>query len=141
MSPDKRDHIYITIIVVVLLILFIYYCSCKYEHLGEPWFLDQMSMNYSDPTWFNFMGNQRDVAGMSSKDYYLENQLNSSTGAGPQYFKNDTNFVDHTNYMDMPIKYRPLRNTSAAAAQIQSEIKSNNMEENLYLDLNDSGFY
>jgi len=109
--------------------------------MKTPYFLSQMVNESWDPVWFNYFSRVRDVSGQDSQDYYLENQMNASTGVGPQYFEGNLQFVDHTNYMDMPIKNRPLRNPSAAAAQMQSEINSNNMEEWAYIDLNQTGHY
>ncbi len=130
----------IIVVLVLLLIMFVmmYWGS---ELFHSPYFLDQMAMSSQDPTWLNYLGYERDVAGMSSRDYYLENQMNSSTKVGPQYMKGNTQFVDHTDYMDMPIKYRPLRNPSASALQKQAEMQSNNMEENAYRELNQVGSY
>lgn len=125
---------------VVLLILFVYFLFYG-EHMTEPWFLNQMSMDYSDPVYFNYLGrSERDVEGNSMHDYYLQNQMDASSGVLPQMFTDDK-FYNQDNYMDMPIKYRPLRNTSAAAAQKLSEIRSNNMEESFYYDLNATGTY
>jgi len=144
-------RIYVAAAVVILLLIIVLYNKNK-EHLGKPYFLDQMAMAYSDPTWFNYLGYERDISGMSSRDYYLENQMNSTSRVAPQYFKNNAQFVDHTNYMDMPIKYRPgvkkdddpsskIARNNTSAAQINSEINSNNMEELAYLKLNKIGYY
>lgn len=128
--------------VVILIILLIWWLlTGGSEHLGNPWFLDQFSMASSDPVWMNYLGYERDVLGQSPRDYYLENQINSQSGVGPQYFENDTAFMNHDDYKSMPIRYRPLRQPSATKLQIQSEIKSNDMEENLYDDLNRVGNY
>ena len=126
----------VAILVMVFLILFY---TANAEYLGVPFFLDQMTMEYSDPAKFNFTGRERDVSGMSGRDYYLENQMNYATKVGPQYSKGDLQFVDQTGYMDMPIKYRPLRNPSASSAQLQSQLISNDMEEHAYQDLNQTG--
>lgn len=142
MDEQKQDYQkYLIIGVIILVLLLIFYWYAGAEHLGNPFFLDQMAMEYSDPTWLNYLGYERDVSGQSPRDYYLENQMNSETGVGPQYFEGDLQFKDHTGYMDMPIKYRPLRRTSASAAQMQSELVSNNLEEYAYQDLNHGGFY
>lgn len=127
-------------LLAVLFVLFIYFLFYG-EHLTEPWFMNQMSMDYSDPVYFNYLGrSERDVEGNSMHDYYLQNQIDSATGVLPQIF-NDDKFYNQDNYMDMPIKYRPLRNTSAAAIQKISEIEGNNMEENFYYDLNKTGSF
>lgn len=128
-------------LIVVLVLLVMFYSWMGNEYLGQPYFLTQMAMAYSDPVKFNYLGYERDVSGMSSRDYYLENQMNASTHVGPQYLEGDTKFVDNTGYMSMPIKYRPLRKPSATAAQKQSELVSNNMEEYAYQELNQTGHY
>lgn len=137
---DKQIYIAVFVVLFLFIIFIISKKTSSSEHLGVPFFLDQMAMSYSDPTWFNYLGYERDVAGMSSRDYYLENQLNASTKAAPQYLENNSNFIDHTNYMDMPIKYRPGKR-NASATQINSELNSNNLEELAYLDLNKVGQY
>lgn len=138
MEP-KFPLICYTLIIVILLFLFYYFYVS--EHLENPFFLDQMAMESHDPIYLNYLGYERDVSGMSPRDYYLENQMNSSTKVGPQYFEGDLQFQDHTDYMGMPIKSRPLRNPSASASQLQSEIHSNNMEELAYQELNRTGHF
>lgn len=137
------DTTVIVAIVVILIVIFIFfYHSGGSEHFAKPWFLNQMAMEYPDPTWFNYFGRTvRDDAGMSSQDYYLENEMNAETGVGPQYFEGASAFKDHTGYMDMPIKYRPLRHPTPQALKIQSEIESNNLEEELYRELNRGEIY
>ena len=127
------------LVVLILILLLWWYFGAEGFH--SPYFLDQMAMASFDPTRLNYLGYERGVAGMSERDYYLENQMNASTKVGPQYMKDNTQFADHTGYMGMPIKYRPLRNMSASAAQKQAEIHSNDMEEYAYQDLNQVGHY
>src|ERR1700678_3377538 len=132
---DANKFIWCAVIVIILIIIFFYYARTS-EHLGVPFFLDQMAMTYPDPTWFNYLGYERDVSGMSQRDYYLENQMNASTGSGPQYLEGNRNFKDHTDYMDMPIKNRPMRDPTSTALQIRLNLNSNNLEELVYSDLN-----
>src|SRR5579883_581506 len=100
------------IVIILILLLVVYFWQYGQEHLNDPWFLNQMAMLYPDHTYFNYFGrSERDVSGMAMDDYYLENQINSETGVGPQYLEGDQAFSDKTGYMTMPIKYRPLRNT------------------------------
>jgi len=67
--------------------------------------------------------------------------MNSATHVGKQYFEGDQQFEDHTGFMDMPIKYRPLSNPSASRMQQQADLVSNNLEEYAFQDLNKDGFY
>jgi hypothetical protein len=123
------------LIVLALLLIYLIY-NWKSEKLTDPFYLDQMAMEYDDPAIFMYTGREKDVSGMDMKDYYLENQMNSSSGAGPQYLKNNTNFIDHTDFMGIPIKTRPLRNPSATALQKQANLISNNLEEYAFKKLN-----
>lgn len=134
------DNLVVIIIVVLLLILF-WIHFYKNEYLTEPYFLNQMAMDYSDPIYFNYLGrSERDVEGNSMQDYYLQNQMDAATGVLPQMF-NDEKFFNQDDYMDMPIVNRPLRNPSASKLQIQSRLISNNMEENAFRELNQAGAF
>ncbi len=124
---------------ILVLLLVLYYT--KTEHLNEPTYLNQMTMSAQDPAAMNYLGYERDVSGMSARDYYVENQMNASSGVGEQYFEGDQAFQDHTGFMGMPIKYRPLKNPSASAMQTQANLVSNNLEEYSFQDLAKDGFY
>ena len=128
-------------LLVILIVLIAYYFYCSAEHLGQPWFLDMASMEYSDPTFFNYLGrSERDVEGNSMQDYYLQNQMDAATGVLPQMF-NDAKFFNQDGYMDMPVRNRPLRDPSQAKMQIQAALYSNNLEEWMFQDLNTDGQY
>lgn len=133
---NKKNLIFLGIIIILILIILYWYKKSEYM---VPFFLDQMTMAYSDPLKFNYTGREKDVAGMSERDYYLENQMNSETGVGPQYLEGDLQFVDHTGYMDMPIQSRPLLHPTPLAMRKLAEINSNNFEEWAYQDLNRTG--
>jgi hypothetical protein len=66
--------------------------------------------------------------------------MDSQSFVLPQILDN-RKFFNQDGYMDIPIKYRPLRNPSASASQIQSELVSNKLEEWAYRDLNKGGCY
>lgn len=91
------------VVVILLLVFFV----MRKEHLGDIFYLDQIAMQNSDPTWFKYTGWDKDVLGMSARDYYLENDLYSNSRAAPQRLKDDSAFKDHTNYLQMPYQYRP----------------------------------
>lgn len=135
------DNRIICAIIILLVLVVLYFMFMKKENMTEAQFLNQMSMDYSDPMYFNYIGrSEKDVEGNSMQDYYLQNQMDASTGVLPQMF-NDEKFFNQDDYMDMPIVNRPLRNSSAAKAQIQSELVSNHLEEWKYQDLNRAGSF
>ena len=74
----------------------------------DVFFDDQVAMRFSDPTYFKYTGDERDVSGMSAKDYFLENQRMFDSGALP-YMMGDSQFVSKTDYLELPARYRPGR--------------------------------
>jgi hypothetical protein len=109
------------ILLVILLVFFLLWGGARGEGMSD-WYLDQMAMRYSDPTTFIYTGNERDVSGMSARDYYLENKANYLNGAAPAYFEGNQRFVDHTDYLNMPAEYRPRsRTVSYMDAQMASK--------------------
>lgn len=135
-----KNKVFVAIIIILVLLFVYYYWLRGAEHLGVPFFLDQMAESSQDPLTMNYLGRERDVSGMSKHDYFLENDMDSRTGVLEQIFTEDK-FSDQDGYMNLPIKYRPLKSTSASAAQLQSEIHSNDMEEWAYDDLNRTGHF
>ena len=116
------------IVVLIIIIILFWFGS---EHMQNQYIMNQLSSRYSDPMEIIYLGDERDVSGMSKRDYYLENQLNH----GNEVLKNvhgDSKFKDHTGYMDMPIQYRPWKTNSPVKAQIHA----NNFEEYVYQDIN-----
>jgi hypothetical protein len=140
-EQEKQNTTMLLIAVVVVLVLLALYFYNKQERLTEPEYLNQMTMASQDPVAMNYLGYERDVSGMSARDYYVENQMNASSGVGPQYLENDNQFQDKTGFMNMPIKYRPIKNPSASALQTQASLVSNNLEEYAFQDLTKDGFY
>lgn len=96
------------IIIVVLIVLVVYfgYFAMKKQEGMTPFYLDQIAMQYSDPTYMKFAGRDRDILGMSPKDYYLEHDMNANNEVEPQTFT-DVDFSNTTDYLQMPRWYRP----------------------------------
>ena len=135
-----KNYIYgfLIILIIVFLFWFFYY---KQEYLTEPIFLNQMSMDYSDPIYFNYLGrSERDIEGNSMQDYYLQNQMDASSGVLGQMFTDDK-FFNQDDYMDIPIVNRPLRDPSATKLHLQAQLISNNLEEYAFQELNQNGNY
>lgn len=126
---------------VLSVFLIIFFALTKQEHLGVPFFLDQMAMENDHPIKFFYEGREKDAAGMSPRDYFLENQMNASTYVGPQYLEGDLKFKDHTGYMGIPIKNRPLRHPTPLALHLQGEINGDAWAEWAYEDLNRTGHF
>lgn len=120
-----EKYVWVILIVLVLLLLF---WGWK-ENLTQPDYLDQMAMKYSDPTYFKYSSWERDVAGMSPRDYYLENQANYLNQIAPGYFKGDGLYVDHTDYLDMPAQYRPMLPKGALSMQKQTGLEDKMMAQ------------
>lgn len=95
------------VLVIVVVIIIIVCASKKSEHLEDVFYLDQMAMKNSDPTFFKFTGRERDVLGESSRDYFLQNRMFSNSGVAPQRLEGDTAYVNQTSYLDMPARFRP----------------------------------
>jgi len=95
------------VLVIVVVIIIIVCASKKSEHLEDVFYLDQMAMQNSDPTFFKYTGRERDVLGESSRDYFLQNRMFSNSGVAPQHLEDDSAFVNQTDYLDMPPQYRP----------------------------------
>jgi hypothetical protein len=93
--------------IIILVIILLVFLSANRESFANIFYLDQMAMGYSDPMYFKYSSWERDVDGMSPRDYYLENQTNYSNQVAPGYFANDQLYRDHTGYLNMPPQYRP----------------------------------
>lgn len=139
MTPETKKLVLISALVVVFLLVIIYWW--KQEHLGTPFFLDQMATENWHPIKFFYTGREKDRAGMSPRDYFLENQMNAATDVGPQYLEGDLKFHDHTGYMGMPIHNRPLKHPTPLALRLQAEIDGADWAEWAYQDLNRTGHY
>lgn len=95
----------LAIVILILLLLAIFWHAS--EGFTNVVYLDQMAMKYSDPMYFKYSSWERDIDGMSPRDYYLENQMNYQNEISPGYFVGDQLYVDHTDYLNMPPWYRP----------------------------------
>src|SRR5271165_3773799 len=88
---DTKQIIFATVVVLLLVLLVYYY---YYHSEGfNPVYLDEMAMKYSDPMFFKYSSWERDVDGMSPRDYYLENQMNYGNQIAPGYFKGNRLFT------------------------------------------------
>jgi hypothetical protein len=92
-------------IIVVLLIWVVWRFVLKKERLNQPFYLDQIAMQASDPTIVVYEGNERDPLGMSLRDYYLNNEMNAKNLVAP-YYNNDLAFANHSDYLALPRMYR-----------------------------------
>jgi hypothetical protein len=119
----------IGLIIVALLVIGYLLVSSQSEGFSEPIYLDQMAMKYSDPMYFKYSSWERDVDGMSPRDYYLENETNYLNGVAPGYFAGDQLYVDHTDYLNMPPQYRPMVPVGAAAMEMNARKGAGPAEE------------
>jgi hypothetical protein len=88
-----------------LLIWVVWRFVLKKERLNQPFYLDQIAMQASDPTIVNYLGRETDVLGMSMTDYFTENDLNARNLVAP-YYNNDLAFSNRTSYLQMPRWFR-----------------------------------
>jgi hypothetical protein len=139
----KNFGLIVVLVCVLLLVLYFWHTS---ENFSEVFYLDQMAMKYSDPMYFKYSSWERDVDGMSPRDYYLENQTNYLNQIAPGYFEKDGLYVDHTDYLNMPPQNRPnnisLKPISAAAPEILIQKKAGMEAEKTALEnAEDEGYY
>jgi hypothetical protein len=138
----NSGQVAIAVVVLILLIVLVYWYLCSNsEHMGDPFYLDMMAMKNPDPMYFKYLGWERDITGMSGRDYYLENQRNAGNLAGPYYFEGDAGFVDHTDYLNMPEEYRPVVHTSMTQPVMKSETNSAKEEVKASEHLVNTGCY
>jgi len=104
-----KDHKFSICLAIVMLvvIIFIIIGFTKTERFGDVFYLDQMAMLNTDPTDFKYTGDERDVLGESGRDYYLMNQTYANNRSAPQLLEGNLAYVNQTNYLDMPVQYRP----------------------------------
>lgn len=93
MDTQKKTIIIAAIIVIIIIVIFLY---AGREYLTNVIYLDQVAMNATDPTDIHYLGRVRDWRGMSKRDYYVENVMNTGNHAvkglkGDDYFKNQQN--------------------------------------------------
>jgi len=100
-------HIGIAIAFAVIIILLMWYWYYSEKFVG---YLDQMAMKNPDPDSFFYFGDNRDILGMSARDYYLENVvLNDSEGI-PWPADEAMRFVNRTGYQELAQTFRPVSN-------------------------------
>ena len=100
--------LYVIAIIIVIIIIMVFSSRERFE---QPFYLDQIAMKNSDPTFFKYTGRERDILGESSRDYYLQNHLYAKNFVAPQRLENDDAFINQTDYLDMPSKWRPEAQT------------------------------
>lgn len=112
-----------TVVIIVLLILI--FLWLRRERFTT--YLDQMAMESADPTLFKWTGNERDIAGMSPRDYYLENETYALSRVRPWLFRGNQMFKDHTCYLGMPRRYRP----DVGCFDVVDELDADRMDMNV----------
>ncbi len=75
------------------------------EYATDVFTFDQIAMKSHDPVYMKYMGRNRDWRGMSSKDYYVENDMNAGNYASPQYLKDDVGFTNKSDLGPKPLGY------------------------------------
>lgn len=95
------------IIIVLLLVVLYWVFMAKKERLSNAIYLDQIVFKNPDPLLMKYTGRERDLTGMSARDYYYENDIDSRNLVAPQYLEGNSGYVDHTDYLGMPLEYRP----------------------------------
>jgi hypothetical protein len=95
-------------VVIVLLLVVLYWVFMnRKERLSNTIYLDQIVFKNPNPLLMKYTGRERDSTGMSARDYYYENDIDSRNLVAPQYLEGDSGYVDHTDYLGMPLEYRP----------------------------------
>ena len=104
------DNILLVTIVILLLLTIFYTIKEQYtvskENLEDMFYLDQIAMKHSDPTYMKYAGRDKDILGQSHRDYYLENRMYSNSRAADQKL-DDSAYYDQTDYLQMPAEFRP----------------------------------
>jgi hypothetical protein len=83
---------------------------CNKEFLTNVFYLDQIAMKNSDPTNIKYFGRVRDHRGISMKDYYVENTMNSNNYAAPQYVIDDDAFKNQADFCPKPLSHFCIKN-------------------------------
>ena len=105
--------------VFIILIILVLYFTRK-----EKFSVWQKS---SDPLTTHYMGNNRDIAGMSQHDYFLETQRMRENKVLDVPEDGTSNFSNYTDYIEMPAEYRP----AASNARLFLDKKYDKLEYNL----------
>lgn len=108
-------------IVLLLLLYIIYYLyvTGAEERMSDVFFSSNLANRSMDPLNMYYGFREKDLAGMSAEDYYYENQTNSGNYVAPQYLEKDTKYVDHTDYLGMPLAWRPARPAGCTKMQMR----------------------
>lgn len=101
------DKLTCVIVIIVLLLVLCWFFMCGKEHLTNAIYLDQIVFKSPDPLLMKYTGREKDITGMSARDYYYENDIDSRNLVAPQYLEGNSAYVDHTDYLGMPLEYRP----------------------------------
>ena len=109
-------------VVLVLILVLAWVLYTQREHMGEVFYLNQLTMKNTDPITYYYTRRERDVTGMSQEDYYYENDTNSRNLVAPQYLEGDTKWQDHTDYLGMPLEHRPMKPASATRMQMMPDL-------------------
>lgn len=107
-TKNKKVIAAVCAVSCVIIIIIIAVAVSKKENMQDVFYLDQIAMKNSDPTYFKYTGRERDILGQSSRDYYLENRAYSNSHVGPQRLESDSAYINQTAYLGMPEQYRPL---------------------------------
>lgn len=106
-SKNKKIIAIIVALVILITVALIFTYKYKKENMTDVFYLDQIAMKSTDPTKFKYTGRERDILGMSVKDYYLENGMYSVNKVAPQLFIDNDRYDNQTGYLGMPYQYRP----------------------------------
>src|ERR1700744_902813 len=116
------------VVIVVVIFLVLYLIRAQSEHMGDPFYLQQMAMANQDPTLFHYTSREKDVAGEDQQDYYTENQMNAETGVGPQYMEGNSQYEPHDDYLGMPAQFRPKIVSTGIVADSKGQSSSTNLK-------------
>lgn len=95
------------VVIILLLVIAYWVLVARKERLSNAIYLDQIVFKNPDPLLMKYTGRERDLTGMSARDYYYENDIDSRNLVAPQYLEGDSGYVDQTDYLGMPLEYRP----------------------------------
>lgn len=106
-TNNKTKQMLIVGVVIVIIVILLFVVMRRKEMMEDVFYLDQIGMQNIDPTKYKYTGRDKDVLGMSVKDYYLENEQYAMSNVAPQLFIDNSKFKNQTDYLDMPKIYRP----------------------------------
>ena len=106
-TNNKTKQMLIVGVVIVIIVILLFVVMSRKEMMEDVFYLDQIGMQNTDPTKYKYTGRDKDILGMSVKDYYLENEQYAMSNVAPQLFIDNSKFKNQTDYLDMPKIYRP----------------------------------